>query len=58
MFKSLIGEQNEENFYNMTAFGHCSTCFLFHARDLAILDAVNSVEFDTSRESISETGKI
>ena len=32
--------------------------FLFHAWDLAILDAVNSVEFDTSRESISETGKI
>jgi hypothetical protein len=26
--------------------------------DLAILDAVNSVEFDTSSESISETGKI
>jgi hypothetical protein len=32
--------------------------FYFILGDLAILDAVNSVEFDTSPESISETGKI
>jgi hypothetical protein len=32
--------------------------FLFHAGGSCYLDAVNSAEFDTSPESISETRKI